>query len=189
MECVTQFGEAIPRRSEPDLIVEDEGVLVFIENKLSAGNRTTPSDPNNRKAYPTGCNGWWNSAFQSNSDFQRVAVESELYELMRHWLIGSHLAATLGKKFLLINIIRDEAARLENIESRFRPHIRESVSCRFIACTWEQLLQGIVAKRSDANAQRLMAYAAGKTIGYSRYGSGPRRVGNLKKAFPSLIGS
>src|SRR5262249_36970086 len=39
LEAATTFGERSDGRSEPDLIVEDDDMLAFVENKVLSGNR------------------------------------------------------------------------------------------------------------------------------------------------------
>ncbi|GAB6283462.1 MAG: hypothetical protein STSR0008_22300 [Ignavibacterium sp.] len=52
----TEFGEAINSGSEPDIIIQSDKVLFFIEAKILAFNETKPSDSENNKKYLTGGN-------------------------------------------------------------------------------------------------------------------------------------
>jgi hypothetical protein len=101
LHATSIFSERDSRRSEPDIIIDDEELLVFAENKWLSGNRTRPSDTNDPKRYPTGGDGWFKRVFAASADFRTIAVDERLYELMRLWLIGSLIADRLGKKFLL----------------------------------------------------------------------------------------
>jgi hypothetical protein len=64
VEACKGFGERVERRSEPDLIIEDSKVLVFVENKLLSGNETAPSGQGKMDGYSTGCNAWYSTVFQ-----------------------------------------------------------------------------------------------------------------------------
>ena len=55
----TEFGEVINRGSEPDIIIQTDKTLFFIEAKVLAFNETKPSDPTNTKKYLTGGNNWF----------------------------------------------------------------------------------------------------------------------------------
>ena len=63
-EAREEFGEANNRGSEPDLIIETDKALFFIESKLMASNKTNPSNPNDTKKYLSGGNKWFNEAFK-----------------------------------------------------------------------------------------------------------------------------
>ena len=58
-----EFGEQPQGGSEPDLIAYNDEVVLFIEAKLTAGNRTTLRNPKVRKKYLTGGEDWFNKAF------------------------------------------------------------------------------------------------------------------------------
>ena len=49
-----EFGEELKRSSEPDIIIDSQDALIFVEAKLTTGNETLPSKPEERKRYPTG---------------------------------------------------------------------------------------------------------------------------------------
>lgn len=76
----TEFGEAINRGSEPDIIIQTNKTLFFIEAKVLAFNATKPSDPENKKKYLTGGNNWFDKVFKFN--YNSIAIEQEKYELL-----------------------------------------------------------------------------------------------------------
>lgn len=166
LDSATTFGESIARRSEPDLIVDDDDVLAFVENKVRADNRT-PGKDKKPKLYATGGGGWWGQAFASASDFNRVAVDGRFYELMRFWLLGSWTAHQAGKRFLLVNVVRGDDNNESDIEARFGAHIQAGPQRRLVRATWEQVYKGIVQPRAGCpDADRLARYFQEKTIGY-----------------------
>lgn len=181
LQAARTFGERIARRSEPDLIVDDDDVLAFVENKLTSGNRTKPSEPDNSKRYTTGGDGWFGKVFKATTTFQKIAVEDRLYELMRLWLLGSWIADQAPRKrFLLMNVVRD--GKETDIEARFGAHLLPHPQRRFLRVTWEQIYSDIVKPRTGCpDADRLADYFAGKTIGYRLVRRGRRAA--LRKAF------
>ncbi len=80
-EARNEFGEAPHRSSEPDIILESDDVLYWIEAKFLSGNETTPSSPNDSKKYLSGGDRWYERVFAS--PYGTVAVEQKFYELMR----------------------------------------------------------------------------------------------------------
>lgn len=182
--AATEFGEVEARRSEPDLIIEDDSVLAFVENKVTASNRTTPSNPLNVKAYQTGGEKLFSKIFRPTSDFKAVAVKDRLYELMRLWLIGNHIARKHRKPFILINIVRADAGGEADIGSRFGRHIVENEKSRFVPMTWEQLRDLIVIPRKgDKEIDRLLTFFASKTLGYVPRRKDGVQEGVLRRAF------
>jgi len=181
-EAATTFGELRHRRSEPDLILEDDGVLAFVENKFGSSNRTRPSDPNNPRLYPTGADGWFARVFRNDASFSEVAVDKRLYELMRLWLLGSWLAAQSGKRFFLVNIVREGARQEADIDRRFGAVCCAGPERAFIRCSWERIYSEFVAMRvGDPHADRLAEYMRNKTLGYAAASGGTG--GRLRRAF------
>jgi len=178
------FGERVARHTEPDLAILFKDQLVFIEVKLGSGNITTPTDPTNPKSYMTGHGGWFHQVFQEIADFQSVAVAAHLYELMRLWLIGTRIAHETGRRFLLVNLVRSGALEEADIEERFGQHIAQDGSRRFRRLTWEQVIAGVASEmRGSPEAERMVHYFDGKTLGYERQREGDRELGVLRKAF------
>jgi hypothetical protein len=161
------FGERPDRRSEPDIIIDGDDLLVFCENKWLSDNSTHPSNPNDPKQYVTGGDNWFGKVFDAGTDFRTIAVEQELYELMRFWLIGSWIAHQTSKKFFLVNVVRQEDRRERNIEDRFHAHLPVSDRHRFVRLTWERIHSTVVAPRRDcSDSDRLTHYLGEKTMGY-----------------------
>lgn len=189
VDAAVGFGESRERRSEPDLIVEDDAAILFVENKLASGNRTTPSDPTNPKQYQTGFDAWFSTVFRPSSSFEAVAVEGKMYELMRLWLIGSRAAQEAGKRFVLMNVVREGATAEADIESRFGLHALQDDGRRFVRMTWERIRDRVVLP-GPAVPERdlLLAYLKGKTLGYAVRSQGGREFGELRRAFTECQG-
>jgi hypothetical protein len=167
-----EFGENLQRSSEPDIIAVTDRGLFFIEAKLTAKNKTTPSNKSARKKYLTGGNEWFKQVFKST--YEIIAIDSGLYELFRFWLLGTWLASQEGKEFYLINLVLSE--REKTIEQRFHPHIGEGSDYQFMRMTWEDIYTFIFDNTSNnAEKSRLMEYFREKTIGY--------HYGKIVKAF------
>jgi hypothetical protein len=171
LEAATTFGERIGRHSEPDIIVNDDGVLAFVENKWLSGNLTRPTHSNNPKCYVTGGDGWFGKVFNPAADFKTVAVDARLYELMRLWLLGSYISDRAGKRFLFVNVVRGQTET--DIETRFGAHIRSEPQRQFKRVAWETVCTDLVQPRAGcADTDRLIRYLREKTIGYRRVNGG-----------------
>lgn len=182
LDAASAFGENIARRSEPDVIIDDEKVLMFVESKLSAGNRTKPRDPQNPKRYVTGGESWFSKAFSAEATFAEIAVEQRLYELMRLWLLGSWIAARDGRKFLLVNVVREGARSEATIEARFNAFVQNVPERRFVRLTWEGIVSEVIqSSERTPDSERLDAYMREKCMGYSSIRKGTQ--GKLRRAF------
>ena len=162
-EARKEFGEAVNRGSEPDLIILAENALLFIEAKLMAGNETDPSDPNNLKRYPTGGDAWMEQVFAAG--FQEIVIDHRKYELFRFWLLGTWMARRLGVDFRLVNLVL--GGREVDIEERFKPLIRENGERRFMRVTWEDIRDRIGDFGTAGESLELMGwYFREKSLGY-----------------------
>jgi hypothetical protein len=150
-----QLGQADTgkRVSEPDLAFVTDKHLVFVEAKFGSGNATS-GNPNeverrveNPKNYILGGNRWYDDV--SVSEYDNV-VRDQKYELLRFWLLGSWIAQRLEKKFLLVNLVRNEAEK--QIEQEFGQHIKQSEGQLFARWTWESL--GPLLQESGNGAAR-----------------------------------
>lgn len=159
------FGEKPNRSTEPDLIIETDNVLVFIEAKVGATNQTKPSNKSVEKLYATGGDGWFGKVFHEAENFWTIAVDSKLYELMRMWLLGTWIAEQIGKKFVLINLVLEH--KEEDIETRFGDKIIQGQARRFQRCAWEQLYHTVQSQEFDIELEQ---FFKGKTLGYNRNG-------------------
>jgi hypothetical protein len=86
VDARSEFGEDPQRSSEPDIIVESDKAIFFIEAKFTAGNKTKPSNLSERKKYRTGGDNWFEKVF--NSDYETISIEQQKYELMRCCMAG-----------------------------------------------------------------------------------------------------
>ena len=166
-----EFGEEEGRGSEPDVIIQTDKGIFFIEAKLTAGNNTTPSDKNNPKKYQTGGNNWFEKAF--TSDYKTIAIAERKYELMRFWLLGTWMAEQARKEFYLINLVPEE--REQDIELAFKKQIKENSKCKFLRLTWESIHKHISNLNAASDNEMMTKFFKNKTIGY--------RNGVLQKAF------
>jgi hypothetical protein len=160
------FGESPQKSSEPDLIILCDQDLVFIEAKFTSPNKTVPSDPTDQKKYVTGANGWFAKVFDDRSTFQILAVQEQLYELMRLWLLGTWMAAQTSKTFHLVNLVCE--ARELDIEERFRPHLQHKEPGEFSRLAWESIFDFVNRLSPDTSMrERFLGYFREKTAGYS----------------------
>ena len=166
-----EFGEKPNRGSEPDLIIKTDRALIFVEAKLTAGNKTTPSKNSDAEAYQAGGGSWFDKVFKSG--FPTIAEDKKKYELLRFWLLGTWMAKQ-NLQFRLVNLVR--SGQEENIEGVFGKHIRENQTRKFIRITWEDIYKQILnIGLPGTDKETMMQYFRNKTIGYGN--------GKLRKAF------
>jgi hypothetical protein len=159
-----EFGEALQRSSEPDLISVTDDALFFIEAKLTATNKTRPSNPKELKKYLTGGDQWYQKVFRS--DYETIAIHSRKYELLRFWLLGSWIASQTGRAFYLINLVPSERER--DIQKSFSQHIYKNAQRRFLRVTWEEIYQYIVDNAPPTPTRTsMLCYFENKTNGYN----------------------
>jgi hypothetical protein len=167
-----EFGEQLNRSSEPDIIVYSDSALLFIEAKLTASNKTSPSGSANLKAYTFGADSWFTKVFESDD---KVVIKARKYELMRFWLLGTWMAKQLGLDFYLVNLVR--AGFEEDIEKAFGEHIVQDERRKFKRITWEDIYRAIGdLALSNSSADLMLDYFRNKTLGYDTHGK-------LQKAF------
>jgi hypothetical protein len=182
LDTCPMFGETTPRRSEPDVILDSPTLLVFVEAKLGSSNAKGNSKP---KKYEDGCEWWFKQVFQPNSTFQSVAGDSEMYQLMRLWLIGSRIAHQQGKRFVLVNLVRGDAEAA--IERLFGVQCMQTEQRRFVRATWEQIYEQVVMPLPASESKELMCfYFRNKTLGYKLQNAGPCERRILQRAFSLL---
>ncbi len=158
-----RYAHAVHRGSEPDIIVLAEETLFFIEAKVGASNRTTPSSPNKvRDGYQTGGDGWWDKVF--TQAFTSIAEAARRYELARFWLLGTWIANQLGVDFRLVSLVLD--GRDKTIENDIRPFLRVSPD-HFQRMTWQQIHAFVMGNApQSADRSLLDEYFKGKSMGY-----------------------
>jgi len=167
------FGEKIRRGSEPDIIIKTENALFFIEAKLTASNKTAPTNLDNAKKYEERDKDFYSQIFKS--DFNTVAVQEKKYELLRFWLLGNWIAKEKNLGFYLIDLVLEE--KDQDIESTFGQLIKQDKNKRFIRITWEDIYEQILNHGTSLNdSNKIIEYFKNKTIGYNGYGK-------LQKAF------
>jgi hypothetical protein len=155
--------------TEPDLIVRTAQALFFIESKFTASINTKPTtrNPASKAAYQAAAGGWFSQVFQA--DYDTIAIEKQKYVLMRHWLLGSHIAHRLGLTFYLVSLTRTD--QVQPVLDGFGPLQVESEERHFVATAWEELYHFV---RDHANptpqTHCLLAYLENKTAGYDKEG-------------------
>jgi len=160
----TEFGEAINRGSEPDIIIQTDKVLFFIEAKVLAFNETKPSAAENTKKYLTGGNNWFDKVFRNN--YSSIAIEQEKYELLRFWLLGSWMAQKIGLRFSLVSLVLGH--RELEIEETFDKMIVEDEEKQFDRITWEDIYQFIITNKNDSkDFITITDYYKNKCLGYN----------------------
>lgn len=164
-----EFGEKANQGSEPDLIIETNDNIYFIEAKLDSGNKTNPSKPDNKKKYETGGNNWFSEVFRLGVDFDKVANAESFYELMRFWLLGTWIANEhLNRNFFLINLVLNKKER--DVEHQFGRHIDYNETRAFKRLTWEQIYSLIERKAPPEGKKEIVEFFHGKTLGYNSSG-------------------
>ena len=167
------FGEKIRRGSEPDIIIKSENALFFIEAKLTASNKTTPTNLDDAKKYEERDKDYYSQIFKA--DLNTVAVQMKKYELLRFWLLGNWIAKEKNLYFYLIDLVLEE--KDQDIESTFGQLIKQDKNKRFIRITWEDIYEQILNHGTSLNdSNKIIEYFKNKTIGYNGYGK-------LQKAF------
>ena len=162
------FGEQDNKGSEPDLIITTGDTDIWVEAKFGWTNKTHPSDANGaRDRYTSGGDGWYVKAVKS--EFTSVAVERQRYELLRLWLLGSWAAEQRGKRFELVNLVREGCE--EDAPAFVAEHMRPTQTRRFHRATWEGLADLIGSKPiRTADDETLLGYMRTKTLGYNSAG-------------------
>lgn len=155
--------------SEPDIIILTDKVLYIFEAKLTATNKTKPTNSSNKKKYETGGHNLFKQIFKC--DYQSVV--SERYELMRFWLLGSWIAIKLGVDFELHSLICE--SKEKQLKNDFGNLIIETSERKFYRTTWEQIYNYILKTNNEHEKQIMIDYFQNKTVGYSK--------GKLIKAF------
>jgi hypothetical protein len=166
------FGEEEGRGSEPDLVAVGEKTLYFIEVKLTAWNRTTPSDGFVRSSYTNNADAWFDRVFTASA--HEIAIRARKYELMRFWLLGSWIAQRTGRSFALVSL--NPASHKENLADDLGRYLIQDNRRQFSATTWEDLAKWIRAHGDvDDELLRIHGYLCDKTAGYDG-------LGNLQRA-------
>lgn len=174
-EARKEFGEELNRSSEPDIILNGDKELIFIEAKLGSGNNTVPTNIKDTKKYLTGGNNWFDKVF--NGSYYDIAVNAKKYELMRFWLLGTWMADKMNKEFILVNLVR--RGQEEDIEEKFGRFIHQNPNQHFIRDEWEEIYEFVLdfydKLEIAPEALILTEYMKNKTLGY--------KDGRLVKAF------
>jgi hypothetical protein len=166
------FGERKGYGSEPDVIINAEDTLVFIEAKFTSGNETVGNSEAALVRYSESEQRWYEKVF--TADVWQVAVERKKYELMRYWLLGTWLANEMGKHFVFMSVTPIDRDR--DLPEQFKPLIRETKTREFRHTCWEEVRSFIYQNLPPSeDRNKVIQYLDGKTAGYVN--------GVLQKAF------
>jgi len=123
------LGESPRHRTEPDVIIELDDQLIFIEVKYLSKNEIC-NDKSKFLKYKV-----------SNIDSKAMS-ESGHYELFRNWAFVSHLSK--GKKFSLINLGLKKLFKDNNREALAKfEGILKSSNGQFVKLTWQDIFEKI----------------------------------------------
>jgi hypothetical protein len=132
------LGERPAYYTEPDVILDFDHLIVFIEAKLTSNNDQKKHDYGGWKKYVSA------SAFR-NPD---LAIQSKLYQLARNWRIARELAD--GRSFQVVNLAPAfpelaPASRKEKHCSlaKFRASVDVTRKQRLTLMTWKQVCEPI----------------------------------------------
>jgi hypothetical protein len=163
-EARDEFGETISRGSEPDVIIQTDKVLFFIEAKVTAPNKTKPRKPSETKKYLTGGDNWFNKVFKH--EYESIAVEQQKYELLRFWLLGTWMANKIGVKFSLISLVLGD--RDIGLDVTFKKMINEDCDKQFNRMTWEDIYEFILKNNINSHDYPIITdYYKNKCLGYA----------------------
>ncbi len=167
------FGETIARGSEPDIIINTNQALIFIEAKVTSGNDTSGDRKSmlkrqqNPKKYTTGEDDWYHQVFKT--DYPDVVADQK-YELLRFWLLGTWMALQMNKPFILANIVLREKEKA--IETEFSKHIQANDTRTFSRMCWEDVYDFIAKSGvSNSDTDKMFHYFKNKTLGYDSNGN------------------
>jgi hypothetical protein len=129
MAVSVALGEKPTARSEPDVVLAWDHLLVFVEAKLHSPNDVQPD----YRGFPRYVGEQHSELFRDPDEVPR----SGYYELTRNWVIAADLAIATGRKMRLINVGPD---RLLHSANRFQGTVQESDSRRFVFRSWSEVL-------------------------------------------------
>ncbi|MDT8395323.1 MAG: hypothetical protein RRA32_02600 [bacterium] len=165
-----EFGEKATQGTEPDLVIETEGNVYFFETRLASGNKTAPGNPDNKKRYETGGDGWFGKVFKTGVDFDRVANEESFYVLMRLWLLGTWIAnEKLRRNFFLVNLVLNR--KDQDVEHLFGRHVGYNETRAFKRLSWEQIYSLVERVAPVEGKKEIVRYFHCKTLGYNSSGA------------------
>lgn len=129
-----EFHELNQSLTEPDVILEDDDYLVFIEAKYNSPNDVTSK----ASKFSRYLNGQGDLFVKTTTE----VIDEGYYELTRNWVIGSKLAGRRNKRFVLINLTREN-----NCQSAgsFAQLIQQTNDRRFKYIAWPDLLNRLHA--------------------------------------------
>jgi hypothetical protein len=144
------LGESPTSRSEPDVLIAWEDLLVVVEVKYRSPNDVKPGYANF-------------SRYTGRGELFDVAPEEVarlgFYELVRNWRFGVELAERTGRRFVLVNLGPPAlAAQTPALGTVFA----QTAARRFTSVTWPKLLS--VARERAAFPSWLETYVGDRGL-------------------------
>ena len=128
-ELIEVLGEHPNSLTEPDVVILSGDLLVFVEIKYRSLNSCRPEYRHFDRYLSVGRN-----LFAMDPDH----VKDEGYEeLVRNWVVGSTLARSMGKRFLLMNLTGDAC---RGSAAHFAESLEQTPEQIFRHVTWRALL-------------------------------------------------
>lgn len=166
LEGRKHFGENEKKGTEPDLIIETEDEIIFVEMKFTSDNNTKPKGKSFWK-YERKDKEWYNTVLKSR--LEEVAIGVKRYELLRHWLLGTWISHFIcRKRYVLLNIVPEEI--LSEGDDCFRKCIIEDDKKKFIIGTWGQIIRILNEEQRGGVYKKVLEYLKDKTRGYNSNG-------------------
>lgn len=134
---LSRFQEQPVSMSEPDLILENDDLLLFVEVKYESANDRRPG----YRGFPA----YLADAarlFLVSPD--QVASEG-YYELTRNWVVGATLAQLRNRRFMLVNLAA-EACR--ESADKFGQTLNQTDDRRYRFTAWKELLAPVPVPRA-----------------------------------------
>lgn len=134
---IERFHESPNRLSEPDIIIETDNTVVFVEAKFTSPNERGKSEKLDKYV-----SGDW----AVNRSQLRAAG---MYELVRNWAIGmawTRMGRRKGR-FVLVNLVRESDER--SIEEEFGALVTQNAPQRFRRVTWESLVHHVCPQLAE----------------------------------------
>ncbi|HKL85766.1 MAG TPA: hypothetical protein VJ861_05495 [Treponemataceae bacterium] len=126
-----EIGENDQKMSEPDIIIEDDETLIFLEIKFGSLNDSQDTSEKWKK---------YDNRRYFKENIMNVPNLRE-YQLVRNWCIGNMLAEKTGKKFKLINLVFSD--KDTNDLAEFKDNLNQTEKSAFKRMNWRILLQDI----------------------------------------------
>ncbi len=168
----TAFEEDEHEATEPAVVIVTDDTVFVLDPRL-AGAASTPRVPTGWERYEQGAKGWPAAVFSGH--VRPFASDKGRFELLRLWLLGTHMAEQVGKAFELLHLVPawSAAPMLADLAS----HLVQDGRRKARRVSWEDVHAFVSADHPTArDAEAVVTYLEEKSAGY-----GPDGV--LRRAF------